>query len=304
VTASANGAFTATLPSTHGFGWSATVNGATLTAGAQDVGNLTISVPLRVKSFGASLAVTGRVNLTGCLQVTVPVNYGPITPVTVQYSSNGKNHWKTLGKLALDNSDKAQKSCPSATESYFSGSIASKLANAYYRADFPANNSFQGAVSGVIHAWRYQTKITGYAISPRTVTKGQDFSITGRLWWDGRKGWVPYAHETVYFVYNQKGTSFWGKLGSTKTNAKGYFHQEGQGYPANFVVIMYAEYLGNKLNLATRSPGITVTNKESAVDFFNGGLSVQLTPSATQKARIAREEYLIVDTAKSRVPVL
>ncbi|HXW44784.1 MAG TPA: hypothetical protein VEL03_08365 [Streptosporangiaceae bacterium] len=301
-TSGTNGSFTATLPSTHGFGWTATVSAATLTAGTQAVGNLVISVPLKVKSFGASLGVNGSVGLDGCLEVTAPVSYGPMTTVTVQYSANGKSHWKTLGRLALHNLDSAVKSCPRADESYFSGSIAAKLDNAYYRADYPADDSFQGAVSGVIHSWRYQTKITGFSVSPRTVTENEHFTIKGRLWFLGSKGWVPYADKKVDYLYHESGTSFWGSLGSSTSSSKGYFSEVAAGGTGSFVVILYAQYQGSKVNLAARSTGITVTNKASGAAILSSALSVQLAKSATQQASIAREDYLIIDSAKIRSP--
>ncbi len=45
--------------------------------------------------------------------------------------------------------------------------------NAYYRVMFPATSSFQTAVSKVIHSSRYPTRITGFAVSPHTLKKGQ-----------------------------------------------------------------------------------------------------------------------------------
>jgi large repetitive protein len=304
VTTGANGSFTATLPSTHGFGWSATVAAATLTAGTQAAGNLVISVPMKVKSFGASLGVTGNVGLHGCLEVTAPVGYGPVTTVAVQYSSNGRNGWKTLGRLALHNLDRTVKSCPAADESYFSGSIAAKADNAYYRADFAASNSFQGAVSGVIHSWRYQTKITGYAVSVRSITQNQRFTISGRLWWHGPKGWVAYAHQKVDYIYHENGTTFWGTLGSSKTNSKGYFSEVAAGGTGSFAVVLYAQYPGSSVNLAARSRGITVTNKVSTASIVRGDMSVQLATSTAQKDTLAREEYLIVDSPKTKLRVL
>ncbi len=85
VTASSTGAFTATLPTTHGPGWSATVDQAALTQQTTATGNLTFAVPMKVKSFAASLGVNDKVNVTGCLQVTAPVGYGPQTTVEIQY---------------------------------------------------------------------------------------------------------------------------------------------------------------------------------------------------------------------------
>jgi hypothetical protein len=261
VKTSSSGTFKETMPTTHGLSWSASVAAATLTTPTTTVGNLVISVPMRVRSFSAALGVNGSVGITGCLQVTVPVGYGPVTTVTIQYSANGRKQWKTLGRLALHNLARTEKSCPhGATDSYFSGSIHAALDNAYYRADFPATYYFQGAVSHVIRSWRYGTKITNYNVTPRAVNSGQAVTISGKLWHRTGTKWVPYADKTIQILYNQKGTSYWSKaIGTAKTNSKGEFSKVANAGKGNFVVIIYAEYGGSGVDLAFRTAGIAVT---------------------------------------------
>jgi hypothetical protein len=270
-TANSSGVFTARLPSTHGAAWSATVDAATLTLQASATGSLVISVPLQVKSFTAGLGVNDKVSASGCLEVTVPVGYGPETSVEIQYSAGLRGPWRTLGSLLLHNVPGKNRSCPTAEDSYFSGAIRAKLANAYYRADFPATDSFQGAVSNAIHSWKYQTRIVSFNATPRKVGDEGVVTITGRLELLG-KSWQGWGGQAIHVIYNDKGTSYWGSLGSTKTNSRGYFTLKAAGGPGNFVAITYGVYAGDKTHLASQSAGIAIIN--------DGGAPKAATPKA------------------------
>jgi hypothetical protein len=263
VTADKNGDFTATLPTTRGATWQATVSAGTLTQQASAIGNLIIAVPMRVRSFAASLEADGDVKASGCLQVTVPVRYGPQTTVDIQYSVRKTGRWKSLGRLQLHNRARKQRSCHAANESYFSGDIRHRLANAYYRADFPASDSFLSAVSRVVHAWRYETRITSFRVRPHVVVSGNTVTISGRLWQRGTS-WKPYAHRLVEYLYHVKGTSFWGKLGTSRTNARGDFRLSAVAGQGSFVAVTYVEYRGDRDHLAVRSAGIALRIKESS----------------------------------------
>jgi len=263
VTADKDGHFTVSLPTTRGAAWQATVSAGTLTQQASAIGNLTIAVPLRVRSFAASLQADGDVRASGCLQVTVPVRYGPQTTVEIQYSASKRGHWKSVGRLQLHNRARKQRSCHGANESYFSGDVRHRLANAYYRADFPASDSFLSAVSRVVHAWRYETRITSFRVRPHVVVSGKTVTISGRLWQRGRS-WKPYGHRLVEYVYHVKGTSFWGKLGTSRTNARGDFRLSAVAGQGSFVAVTYVEYRGDRDHLAVRSAGIAITIRESS----------------------------------------
>ncbi|MGO8960296.1 MAG: beta strand repeat-containing protein [Streptosporangiaceae bacterium] len=259
-----DGTFTASLATTHGSAWRATVNAENLLQQASAIGNLSISVPMRVKSFTAKLDVLGSVKTSGCLQVTIPVHYGPESKVFIQYAARARGPWKTLGKLQLYNVAGAPALCRDANESYFGGSIRAKLANAYYRADFPGNYSFQPTESSVIHSWRYQTRITGYKVSPRAISTGDKVKITGRLWWHG-KSWQPYGGRKVNIIYNEKGTHYWSQLGKpVETSVGGYFSETAVGGSGKFVAIIYAVYAGSKTDLQVQSPGISVAVNEAS----------------------------------------
>jgi hypothetical protein len=257
-TAGSSGSFTATLPTTHGTGWSAVVSAATMTQQGSAIGNLNIAVPMVVKSFTASLGTNGEVSVRGCLEVTAPVSYGPRTAINVQYADGPRGRWRSLGDLDLHNLAHKYRSCPDANESYFSGAIRARLPNAYYRANFAATDSFQAAVSRVIHAWRIQTRIVYFNVSPRAVANGTPVTITGRLEVHG-KSWTGWGGQQVEFSYNQKGTSFWGSLDTSRTNSRGYFTKRAAGGTGEFVAVIYAIYAGAATHLATQSVGIDVS---------------------------------------------
>jgi hypothetical protein len=313
--ASTGGAFSAALPSTHGFAWSATVSAGVLTQQTAAIGNLAISVPMRVSAFGASLGVNGSVGTSGCLLVTAPVKYGPLTTVQIQYATGSRGPWHLLGRLQLHNLDRKAKGCAGSNESYFSGAIKALNDNAYYRADFPANDSFQGAVSKVIHSFRYATKITSFKVGPGTVKKGQIVTVTGQLWRKVGRSWKPYANRSIQVVYNEKGTSFWSDLGkAVSTNSKGDFRRTAQGGGGNFVAVIYAVYAGSSVDLATRTQGVGVSIKSE-----NAGtrlvpaspsaarrlqLSAQLAPPGPELDLLARQEQLLLGVMPASVAIL
>jgi hypothetical protein len=289
VTTASNGTFAATLPSTHGPGWTAMVNAGSLTLQTSSMGNLSIALPLEFKSFSARLGVNDKITATGCLEVVAPVkDAGPGTVVDIQYSGNSHGPWRSLGELALHNNVGRSRTCRSAVESYFSGTIRAKLANAYYRADFGATYSFQSAVSKVVHAWKYPTRIVSFTANKRTISKTGTVRFRGRLEVKA-KSWRAFGGQKVTIIYNVKGTSYWAKLVTAKTNSHGVFTALAGGAPGNFVAINYATYAGNATHLACQSQGVDVrisngsTAVAAALDSSAGSASV---PSLAQFDRL------------------
>jgi hypothetical protein len=301
VKTNANGSFTASLPTTHGAAWKAVLPSATLLQQASAVGSLVISVPMKANWFKASLSVLGQVTASGCLDVTAPVGYGPQSSVQIQYATRSRGPWRVLGRLELHDNLPAGKvgahyaNCTTATEAYFSGPLKAADDNAYYRADFPANDNFQGAVSGVIHAWRYQTKITNYSVTPHTVNSGQTVTISGRLWHRTGSKWVPYAKKSIEILYNQKGTSYWNTaLGPVRTNSKGEFRQVANAGKGNFVAVIYCEYGGSTVDLAYRTAGISVTIKLRSAAIAFSQVPVMLSAQGAERNTLARHEFLML----------
>jgi len=276
-TTGAGGAFSASMPTTNGSAWSAVVSAGILTQQAPAAGNLDIFVPLKVLSFAAKLKVNGDLAATGCLQVTAPVRYAPETPVQIQYRPARRGPWRLLGRMQLHNSANRYKSCPGANESYFNDSIRARLANAYYRAYFPANASYTSAASKPVHAWRYQTRIVRFTVRPRAISGHEQATVSGRLQVH-RSTWRPYANQPVRLIYNDKGTNYWNSYGQpVRTNSRGRFSLSVSGGAGSFVAVLYAQYRGDKTHLASESPGIDLS--------INGG------QSNTASVRIAPDRF-------------
>ena len=260
-----NGTFSATLPSTHGPGWTATVGAGRLTLQTSAMGNLSIALPLTVKSFSARLAVNGKITATGCLEVIATAGSGPGTSVDIQYATAARGPWKSLGTLPLHNRTAKSRSCRSADESYFSGGLRAKLTNAYYRADFAATYGFQSATSKVVHAWKYQTRVVSFSVEPRHISGTGVVTIRGRF--EARvKSWRPWGGQRISIIANDKGSSFWYDLGTATTNSHGDFSLQAGAKPGNFVAIAYAVYAGDATHLACQSVGIDVKVSDNSSD--------------------------------------
>jgi hypothetical protein len=279
------GSFSVKAPTTHGSGWSAAVDAGPLTQGASARGNLTIAVPMRVRSFGASLAASGEVVASGCLQVTVPYTRGPRSDIELQYSSKASGRpWRNLGSLELQNGSRAAANCRDTSESSFTGSIRAKSDNAYYRVYFAASNSFDSVVSSAVHSARNQTKITSYQIAPRSITSAKGLvKITGQLWLKG-KSWRPYAGRDIKIYYHDKGTTG-GPVALPvvlKTNSGGDFSLELGARAGKYVAVIFAQYAGGRDDLNARSASIDVTvhysSKGSAVPAGRSGASAGQHP--------------------------
>jgi hypothetical protein len=257
VTTASNGAFTATLPSTHGPSWSAVVNAGNLTLQTSAMGDLSIALPLAVSSFSAQLGVNDKISASGCLEVQAPFGAGPGTFVDIQYSGTARGPWRSLGRLPLHNGVGRNRTCRSHGQSSFRGTLPAKRANAYYRADFAATYSYQAAVSKVVHAWKYPTRIVSFTANKHSISQNGTVRFRGKL--EVRvKSWKPWGGQKVAIWYNYKGTPIFVWLANATTNSRGYFTATAYGSIGNFVTINYAIYAGNATHLACRSRGVAV----------------------------------------------
>jgi hypothetical protein len=197
--------------------------------------------------------------------------YGPQPVTDIEYSASKHGPWKYLGQLPLDGSPRAAY-CRSREDSYFNGAIRAKLDNAWYRVDFPntpslATYSFGQAFSSVIHTWMYPTRVAAFSVTPRTVKNHQVAKMKCRLEVLVGKHWKPWAGQSVTFRYDYpQDKTDWVTVSTPKTNSSGYATAEVHGIPGNFVVTMYASYLGNakRLDLASQSNGIDITNHNNS----------------------------------------
>ena len=301
VTTGSGGTFTAKLPSTHGPGWTATVNAGDLTLQTSEMGNLSIALPLTVKSFTASLGTDDKVRATGCIEVTSPAGNAPQTSVTIQYSASGHGSWKRLGAVTLRSQSRKFRACPGSDESYFSGALKAKLANAYYRAVFSATYSFQSTTSKIVHAWKYQTRVISYSIKPRHMSYNSAVTIKGRLQVLG-KSWRAFARQWVYIVYNDKGTSYSATLKRTRTKSNGSFEVPAKGNHGSFVAIVYAVYRGDAKHLASSSRGIAVDNNSSNNNGNSAALALAPPPNLPELLNLTEAPELPVPLATAFQP--
>jgi len=285
VTTASDGTFTATLPSTNGPGWTAIVDAADLTLQAQATGNLSIALPLKFVSFSARLGANEKITATGCLEVIAPDHAQPPgTFVDIQYSSRARGPWRSLGRLALDNDADRVRTCRSRDQSYFSGTISAKLANAYYRAYFAATDSFQSKASSVIHAWKYPTRIVSFTANKHTISSKGTVRFKGRLEAKG-KSWRGYGNQQISIL------EYSSSIATVKTNSRGYFTAliGGPNKPGNFTVTTYAMYAGNATHLECLSKGIAVKIKAHGSDVAAapaGSAGLSAPPSLAQLERL------------------
>lgn len=272
-TTTSSGQFTATLPSTHGTYWTATLAAGNLIQQTSVTKAMTITVPVTIPSFAASLQVNGKVSVTGCVQASDPIGYGPQPLIEIEYRASTHGGWKKLTSLEMPAQGRAPSYCRSPEDSYFSGSVKARLDDAYYQASFPptpsvAIYSFGSAVSKAVHTSKFATKITNFSVSRTSVKTGQQFSVTGELE-THTKSWKPWAGQKLTFWATDKGTSYTYRLASARTNSKGVAKITVAGTTGKFVAVVFAVYAGNSTHLACQTRGIDVSN--------NGGNSTSAT---------------------------
>lgn len=275
LTADSTGQFTMKkLPTTYGVSWTATVNAGTLTAQTQSVGYLTVTVPVEAKSFTAKLGTDDKVSVDGCLATTANVGTGPGPLTNIQYSASKHGPWRSFAKqLPLDRSGP---NCRSPEDSYFSAQIKAKLANAWYRVDFPATTnkgsySFLRVLGPAVNAWKYPTRLSHFSMSPTQINPGQHTHLKAELEYFEKGSWHPWAHQKVVIEYawpQDPGALMKLPGGTLHTNSKGWVDGPlGAKPPSNYVVLVYLFYLGDSQHLAThtKSAKLTVGHPKSQV---------------------------------------
>jgi hypothetical protein len=255
VQTNASGQFSIAMPTTDGPTWLAYVSSPWFRPETK-TGKVNVAVPMTVSRFSAKLSPLGYLAISGCVKVAVPDFGGPQTSIQVQYSRGPHGPWKRLGKLALYNVNNAAVSCDKSYESSFAGRLGARLANAYYRAYYPATAGFLRTASTAVHAWKYLTRITSFSISPRAVASGGSITITGRLWRQARS-WRPYGHRRMLAAFYVKSQG-WTGLKYAHTNSSGWF-TETVAFSGNGHALMSAYYFGDTTHLWSKAPNISFT---------------------------------------------
>jgi len=169
-------------------------------------GHLSITLPVnqeaQINNFTGAINPKRVLQFSACGGIAEPPADAPLDgPLDYQYSMTAHGPWKTLGVGEMT----AAGSCQSATEGgTYSGKFNSPLANGYYRAYAPAVPGQMSAVSPVIHLWKYSTRITGFTITPRSVSRNGKVTVSGRLQrLAGR--WIPDARQRIVIEFRHKG---------------------------------------------------------------------------------------------------
>ena len=252
----AKGGFTATLPkvatSVH---WILQASGPYLNTATSTL-PMKVNLPTAVSGFSATLNQLWQVSFHGCLGLSahVPGNVPSLAGLTIQYSIHPGGPWHTLATVAKQTSY----ACGNGGRT-FSGTHIAQVNYAYYRAVYAggtdqAGTGYLRSASGAMLAWKYEDRITSFAVSKRVVSKGGKLTVSGRLQYYSAK-WRNYAGQQVLIILRPQGSKTWYYIATPKTNSAGLFSAT---FTDPVSATWSAEYLGNSAHLATAAGTIYV----------------------------------------------
>src|SRR5215469_9673258 len=225
VTTAADGSFSYVAPGSDAPSVEFTVS--TAATPYLESGQLNISLPVNqfsfISDFTAALSPDRLLRFFACGGIPEPLVDSPLLgPLDYQYSRTPDGPWKTLGSGELNLLNGACYMQKGFGDGTYTGQFTAPLANAYYRAYAPAVPFQMSAVSQVIHLWKYSTRITGFAITPRSVSRDAKVTVSGRLWRLTDK-WTADARQrmVIEFRYNNKTYVLRHRL---MTDSAGRFH--------------------------------------------------------------------------------
>jgi hypothetical protein len=231
----------------------------TATIAAARAKTVTLTVHTAITGFAATLNPYRQLSFRGCLGLAsgTPGAAASLTGLIIAYSAGPHGPWHTLGAVARPGGA----ACGNKGRT-FSGGLPARLSGAYYRASYPGSAAERPdtgdlpSVSAVVHAWEYVTRITHFAVSRRTVTRGGKLTTSGRLQYAAGGRWHDLPHKVVQIILLPRGSRIWYWIARVSTSATGYFS-------ATFVdpvtATWSAEYLGDSSHLATVGAMIGVT---------------------------------------------
>ncbi|MFD0505491.1 hypothetical protein ACFQ0G_26630 [Streptomyces chiangmaiensis] len=121
-----------------------------------------------------------RLHISGYL--TVPgVRWPSGGRVYIQQSNDGHTGWTSIGSTTIDTS----------ADGFAASVLTVTNPHGYWRYYYPGAPGFTAAYSPVVHAFRYQTAISGGKPSSTRVTKGHTVTISGTLKQNGYGYWTP-----------------------------------------------------------------------------------------------------------------
>jgi hypothetical protein len=219
VMTNALGQFSWTYPTSDGTGWYAHIGDGTYLRAVSAIGSIHVAVPLRFRSLSASLSPFARLAVTACVQAIASGFAGPAGRLQVQYSARQAGPWTTLGWMAPAQRN-AGRSCSASTQSGYRGTVAVRLARAYYRAYLGATSDNQAVASAPVLRWKYVTRIIAVHVTPSTVRHGGKITVSGRLQTYNRT-WLDYAHQQVLIILRPQGSKTWYWIVKVRTTPPG-----------------------------------------------------------------------------------
>jgi hypothetical protein len=253
------GHFTAALPkvaaSLH---WVLRASGAYLSTATSTL-PMKVNLPTAITGFHATLSQYWQVSFHGCLRPRpgVPGSVPSLAGLTIQYAPRPGGPWHTLGAVARQTS----LVCGNGGRT-FSGTRPARLNYAYYRAVYAGGTNRAGtgylpAVSGKVLAWKYEDRITSFGVSARTVAKGGQLTVSGRLQYYFAK-WRNYPGQQVRIILRPQGSKTWYYIAVAQTNSAGQFSAT---FTDPVSATWSAEYLGDAAHLAAVAAMIYVAVK-------------------------------------------
>jgi hypothetical protein len=174
-----------------------------------------LSVTLNINQAAGIFDFSGRIGadrvlvFSACGGIGEPLQDVPLTgPLDYQYSRTPHGPWKTLGTGKLNLTGPCYTDNGGQGDGNYPGKFTAPLASAYYRACAPAVPFQMSAVSQVIHLWKYSTRITGFAITPRSVSRDGKVTVSGRLWrlFAGKR--TPEARQRIVIEFRYKNKTY------------------------------------------------------------------------------------------------
>jgi len=215
-----------------------------------------VNLPTVVTGFTAALNQLWQVSFRGCLglRAGVPGYVPSLTGLTIQYAARPNGPWHKLGTVARQ----ASFVCGNDGRT-FSATLPAQLNYAYYRAVYAGGTDQTGtgylpSASGTALAWKYEDRITSFAVSKRTVTKGGKLTVSGRLQYYSGK-WRNYPGQQVLIILRPQGSKSWYWIAITETNAAGQFSAT---FTDPVSATWSAEYRGNSTHLDTAGGAVYV----------------------------------------------
>jgi hypothetical protein len=262
----ASGTFTVTLPrEAASLDWAVQAGGPYLSTATVTL-PMTVDLPTVITGFRASLNSYWQATFHGCLSLVpkAPGYVPSLSGLVIQYSASPHGPWRTLGALPRQRSS----ICGNGGKT-FSAVLPAPLNYAYYRASFTGTGTrlagasihdpttgFLPSDSGTALAWKYEDRITGFTVSPHTVSEGGKLTVSGQLQYYLSGTWRDLPHQVVQIILLPNGSHSWYWIARITTNANGQFTTT---FTDPVTATWSAEYLGDSKHLAAVAAMIPVT---------------------------------------------